>query len=55
VNARALDSVLSRLDASSVVVDAAGVVDGELVVVVPRRQGGTALQVIEAALASVPD
>jgi hypothetical protein len=55
VNARALDSVLSRLDASSVVVDAAGVVDGELVVVVPRRQGGTALQVVEAALESVPE
>jgi hypothetical protein len=55
VNARALGYVLSRLDAASVLADAAGVVDDELVVVVPRRQGGTALQVIEAALASVPD
>ncbi|WP_152040491.1 DUF7523 family protein [Salinigranum salinum] len=55
VDARALGSVLSRLDAASVVVDAAGVVGGELVVVVPRRQGGTALQVVEAALESVPE
>jgi hypothetical protein len=55
VDARALGSVLARLDASSVVVDAAGIVDGELVVVVPRRQGGTALQVVESALASAPE
>jgi hypothetical protein len=54
VDAGALAHALSRLDAASVLVDAAGVVDGELVVVVPRRQGATALRVVEDALESVP-
>jgi hypothetical protein len=54
LGATALGTVLARLRASSVLVDAAGVVDGELVVVVPRRQGATALQVVEDALESVP-
>jgi hypothetical protein len=54
VDTAALEHVLARLRTSSVVVDAAGVVDGELVVVVPRRQGATALRVVESALVSVP-
>jgi hypothetical protein len=54
VDAAALEHVLARLRTSSVVVDAAGVVDGELVVVVPRRQGATALRVVESALGSIP-
>jgi hypothetical protein len=54
VDPEALEHTLARLRTSSVVVDAAGVVDGELVVVVPRRQGATALRVVENALGSVP-
>jgi hypothetical protein len=54
VDAAALAHVLARLRATSVLVDAAGVVDGELVVVVPRRQGATALRTVEEALEAVP-
>ncbi|WP_380677959.1 DUF7523 family protein [Salinigranum sp. GCM10025319] len=54
VRPEALEHVLARLRTSSVVVDAAGVVDGELVVVVPRRQGATALRAVEEALGSIP-
>ena len=44
-----LTTVLSRLDAESVVVDAAGVAGDTLAVVVPRRQGATALRIVESA------
>ena len=54
VDARALSVVCDRLRAETVVVDAAGVADGELVVVVPRRQGANALRHVESALESVP-
>jgi hypothetical protein len=54
VDARALGHTLARLGAASVLVDAAGVAGGELVVVVPNRQGATALRVVEDALGSVP-
>jgi hypothetical protein len=54
VDARALGHTLARLDAASVLVDAAGVAGGELVVVVPNRQGASALRVVEDALGSVP-
>jgi hypothetical protein len=54
VDAGACRYALDRLDAASVVVGAAGVVGGELVVVVPRRQGATALRVVEDALSAVP-
>jgi hypothetical protein len=54
VDASACGHVLDRLSTSSVVVDAAGFVAGDLVVVVPRRQGTTALRVVEEALSSVP-
>jgi hypothetical protein len=54
LGANALGHALARLDLTSVVVDAAGVVDGELVVVVPNRQGATALRVVEDALESLP-
>ena len=50
VDARALSVVCDRLRAENVVVDAAGVADGELVVVVPRRQGANALRHVESAL-----
>jgi hypothetical protein len=55
LGAAALGHVLARLGTASVVVDAAGLVDGELVVVVPRRQGATALRVVEGALGSLPE
>jgi hypothetical protein len=54
VDVAACGHVLGRLETASVVVDAAGVVAGDLVVVVPRRQGATALRVVEDALESVP-
>jgi hypothetical protein len=54
VDPAACGHVLRRLKTASVVVDAAGVVSGDLVVVVPRRQGATALRVVEDALGSVP-
>ena len=48
-----LAAVLSRLDAESVVVDAAGVAGDALAVVVPRRQGAAALRVVEAAVSDL--
>lgn len=54
VDARTLSAVCDRLRAENVVVDAAGVADGELVVVVPRRQGATALRYVESAFESLP-
>ncbi|MFC7203878.1 hypothetical protein ACFQJC_10145 [Haloferax namakaokahaiae] len=50
VDAKLLGVVLSRLAAESVVVDAAGVAGDALLVVVPRRQGATALQIVEDAV-----
>ncbi|KTG13332.1 DUF7523 family protein [Haloferax profundi] len=44
-----LTTVLARLDAESVVVDAAGVAGDTLAVVVPRRQGAAALRIVESA------
>ncbi|MFC5277514.1 hypothetical protein ACFPM1_01840 [Halorubrum rubrum] len=59
VDAAALAAALSRLDAVGVAVAAAGVAvagddDGSLVAVVGRRDGATALRVVEDALAAVP-
>ncbi|OYR54841.1 DUF7523 family protein [Halorubrum halodurans] len=69
VDAAALAAALARLDAAGVAVAAAGVAaagdavsgvgvsgddDGSLVVVVGRRDGASALRVVEDALAAVP-
>lgn len=54
VDAAALTTVLSRLAADGVSVDAAGVCDGTLLVVVDRREGATALRTVESALDAVP-
>lgn len=54
VDTRALSVVCERLRAENVVVDAAGVAGDELVVVVPRRQGATALRHVESTLESLP-
>ncbi|SFH75182.1 hypothetical protein SAMN04488066_12424 [Halorubrum aquaticum] len=59
VDAAALSAALRRLDAVDVAVAAAGVAvgggdDGSLVVIVDRRDGATALRVVEDALAAVP-
>ena len=54
VDARALATVLSRLAVDEVAVEAAGVADGTLAVVVPTRERTDALRVLEAALAAVP-
>ncbi len=54
VDASACRHVLACLETASVVVDSVGAVAGDLVVVVPRRQGATALRVVEGALSSVP-
>ena len=51
VDAGALSTVVDRLDAENVVVDAAGVVGDHLVVVVPRSDGANALRLVEDALA----
>jgi hypothetical protein len=53
VDTNALSSVLGRLHAENILVDAASVADDELAVVVPRRQGANALRHVEAALESV--
>lgn len=55
VDADALHAVLGRLSTANVLVDAAGVADDALVVVVPRREGATALRLVEGALEAVPD
>lgn len=54
VDAGALATVLRRLDAADVDVEAAGVAGDALVVVVGRRDGATAVRVAEDALAAVP-
>ena len=54
VDAAACSHVLDRLALSSVVVDAAAVGGDELIVVVSRRQGATALRLVEDALGAVP-
>ncbi|WP_049984849.1 DUF7523 family protein [Halobellus rufus] len=54
VDPSALSTVVDRLAAENVVVDAAGVAGGELVVVVPRRDGANALRHVESALEAVP-
>ncbi|WP_313694636.1 DUF7523 family protein [Halorarum halobium] len=50
VDARALEAALGRLRTAEVDVVATGLGDGELVVVVGRRDGATALRAVEAAL-----
>ncbi|QLG27523.1 hypothetical protein HUG10_08140 [Halorarum halophilum] len=52
VDARALEAALGCLRTADVAVEAAGVADGEMVVVVGRRDGATAVRAVEAALAS---
>jgi hypothetical protein len=54
VDARALGAVLRRLGAADVDVAAAGAAGDALVVVVGRRDGATAVRVVEDALAAVP-
>jgi len=54
VDAAALAAVLRRLSVADIDVSAAGVADDALVVVVTRRDGATAVRVIEAALGGVP-
>ncbi|ADQ67681.1 hypothetical protein C499_17844 [Halogeometricum borinquense DSM 11551] len=54
VDTRALSVVCDRLDAENILVDAAGVADDELVVVVPQRQGATALRHVESVFESLP-
>lgn len=54
VDGAALATVLARLDAREIAVDAAGVTESSLVVVVPGRARAKALQVVEAALDTVP-
>ncbi|KTG10094.1 hypothetical protein AUR64_10890 [Haloprofundus marisrubri] len=53
VDADALTAVLGRLRAAEISVDAAATMDGSLLVVVERRDGVAALQVVEAALEAV--
>ena len=55
VDASALTAVVDRLRAENVLVDAAGVAGDELVVVVPRSDGASALRTVEDALASVSE
>jgi hypothetical protein len=55
VDAGALAAVLRRLSAADVAVAAAGVAGDALVVVVGRRDGATAVRVVEDALAAVPN
>lgn len=50
VGPRALADVLARLAVEELTVEAAGVGDGHLVVVVPRRAGVDALRHVESAL-----
>ena len=55
VDAGALAAALRRLDAAEVGVAAAGVAGDALAVVVGRRDGATAVRVVEDALASAPN
>ena len=52
VDARLLSAALERLGVAEIPVAAAGVVDETMVVVVPRREGPTAVQLIEAVAES---
>ena len=54
VDAGALAAVLRRLDAADVAVAAAGVAGDTLAVVVGRRDGATAVRVVEDVLSAVP-
>lgn len=54
VDAAALDHALGVCRTNGVEVVAAGVVDGELIVVVERRDGPDALRLVETALGAVP-
>lgn len=54
VDTRTLAVVLDRLHASEIRVDAAGVADDGLVVLVERRGGPDAIRVVEDALDAVP-
>ncbi|ELZ34134.1 DUF7523 family protein [Halorubrum distributum] len=54
VDAAALADALGRLAAADVDVGAAGVAGDALVCVVPRRDGASAVRVVEAALEAVP-
>lgn len=54
VDARALAAAIRRLAAVDVAVSAAGVAGDALVIVVGRRDGATAVRVVEAALEAVP-
>ena len=55
VDAGALAAVLRRLGAADVGVAAAGIAGDALVVVVGRRDGATAVRVVEDALSAVPN
>lgn len=55
VDAGALAHVLDRLRGADVDIVAAGVAGGQLVLVVERRAGATAVRVVEDALTTVPD
>ncbi|AZQ13559.1 hypothetical protein [Halorubrum sp. PV6] len=55
VDAGALATVLRRLGAVDVAVAAAGVAGDALIVVVGRRDGATAVRVVEDALAAAPN
>jgi hypothetical protein len=55
VDAGALAAVVRRLGAADVDVAAAGTAGDALVVVVGRRDGATAVRVVEAALSAVPN
>lgn len=55
VGAEALAAILDRFRTAGVEVGAAGATPETAVVVVGRRDGATAVQLVEAALAAVPD
>lgn len=54
VDAAVLAAVLDHLAVADVEVEGAGVTDGTLSVVVPRRHGASAVRIVEEALAGVP-
>ena len=54
VDTRALAAALVRLHIAGVELDAAGVAEDSLVVVVERRDGANALRIVEDALDAVP-
>jgi hypothetical protein len=55
VDATALRHVLGALAADEIAVEAAGVTDAALLVVVSRRAGADAVRVVEGALETVPE